>query len=181
MHAKIVRYQPNISFYLLSLDGEKEGRRSLSITNTITIANYLSPLPSPHSPLPTPVFPGEHSVKMPAMNARFIGESISVEWDKPPLYEKKPSCPARFTWGDETLEIVDLWKEWRDYERRGRRKNNMRPANLSRARKRGSWGVGRYYFRVQTADSRLFDIYYDRAPIGSDKRKGTWHLHQEII
>ena len=115
------------------------------------------------------------------MDARFIGEGITVEWDNPPLWEKKPTCPARIIWGEERLEIVELLTEWRNYQRRGRMANNMRPANLSRARERGSWGVGRYYFRVRVADARLFDIYYDRAPIGSDRRKGTWHLHQELL
>jgi len=115
------------------------------------------------------------------MDARFIGEGIAVEWDKAPLWEKKPTCPARIIWGDERLEIVDLWKEWRDYRRRGRMASNMRPARLLRAREKGSWGVGRYYFRVRVADSRVFDIYYDRAPVGSDRRKGSWHLHRELL
>ncbi|MDX1414491.1 MAG: DUF6504 family protein [Candidatus Promineifilaceae bacterium] len=115
------------------------------------------------------------------MDARFIGEAITVSWDKPPLWEKKPTCPDRLFWDDERLEIVELLTEWRDYKRRGRMASNMRPANLRRARERGSWGVGRYYFRVKVADSRVFDIYYDRAPVGTDRRKGTWHLHQELL
>jgi hypothetical protein len=37
-----------------------------------------------------------------------------------------------------------------------------------------------FYFRVQTEDGRVFDLYYDRAPKGSDHRKGKWFLFQEL-
>lgn len=72
-------------------------------------------------------------------------------------------------------------QEWRDYGRRGRMATNMRPENLKKAAKRGSWGVGRYYFRVQVADGRIFDIYYDRAPKGQAQRLGSWFLYREIL
>ena len=80
---------------------------------------------------------------------RFVGEPITVEFDKPPMFAKLPPCPAHFAWRDETFEIVANLQEWRDYGCRGRMANNMRPENLKKAAKRGSWGVGRYYFRVQ--------------------------------
>ncbi|NCF68730.1 MAG: hypothetical protein GWP61_22445 [Chloroflexi bacterium] len=115
------------------------------------------------------------------MEARFIGESISVEWDKPPFLEKKPTCPDRFIWDSQTLEIVELLSEWRDYQRNGRMGMNMRPEHLRRARERGSWGVGRFYFRVRVADGRSFELYYDRAAISSDRRKGAWFLNQELL
>ena len=111
--------------------------------------------------------------------ARFIGEAITVAFDRPALFIKKPVCPSRFVWGEETLEVVELLGEWRDYGRRGRMARNMRPENLERARKRGSWGVGRYYFRVRVADGRIFDIYYDRAPKGREERHGSWSLFSE--
>jgi len=114
------------------------------------------------------------------MEARFIGEPVSVEWDKRPLLEKKPTCPDRIIWDGETLEVVELLAEWRDYGRRGRMGSNMRPAKLLRARERGSWGVGRFYFRVCVADGRTFELYYDRAAQGSDRRKGVWFLNQEL-
>ncbi len=115
------------------------------------------------------------------MNARFIGEPVFVEWDKPPFLEKKPTCPDRFIWDDQTLPIVELLAEWRDNRRRGRMEVNMRPEHLRRALERGSWGVGRFYFRVLVADGRLFELYYDRAAISSDRRKGAWFLSQELL
>lgn len=112
---------------------------------------------------------------------RFIGEPITVEFDQPPLFAKQPPCPARFIWQDETFTIVANLQEWRDYGRRGRMANNMRPENLKKAAKRGSWGVGRYYFRVQVANGRIFEIYYDRAPKGLAQRLGSWFLNREIL
>ncbi len=112
---------------------------------------------------------------------RFIGESITVEFDKPPQFSKKPSCPDRIIWGKETINIEELLAEWRDYGRRGRMASNMRPANLAKTVSRGSWGVGRYYFRVLVADGRVFEFYYDRAPKSSDHRHGDWFLSREIL
>jgi hypothetical protein len=40
--------------------------------------------------------------------------------------------------------------------------------------------VGRDWFRVRTSDNRIFDLYYDRAPKGSDQRKGEWRLVKEM-
>lgn len=111
--------------------------------------------------------------------SRFILEAITVEWDKPPQTTKTPKCPDRFIWRDETLPIVELLEEWRDYGRRGRMASNMRPTHAARARIRGSWGVGRFYFKVRVVDGRVFDIYYDRAPKSSDQRQGTWFLNRE--
>ncbi|VAW43593.1 hypothetical protein MNBD_CHLOROFLEXI01-4278 [hydrothermal vent metagenome] len=123
------------------------------------------------------------------MLSRFVGEPITVEFDRPPLYAKLPPCPARFIWAEEAFEVVENLREWRDYGRRGRMANNMRPENLKKAAKRGSWGVGRYYFRVQVANSlpprrsgsRIFEIYYDRAPKGRTQRLGSWFLNREIL
>ena len=58
--------------------------------------------------------------------------------------------------------------------------HNMRPANLAKALKRGSWGVGRYYFRVVTKTERIFELYYDRAPKDVNDRLGTWFLDREL-
>ena len=112
---------------------------------------------------------------------RFIGEPITVEFDEAPPYAKKPVCPDRFVWHDETLLITANLQEWRDYARRGRMRLNMRPSNLAKAEKRGSWGVGRFYFRVQVSDGRVFDIYYDRAPKGQKQKLGSWYLYRQIL
>jgi len=110
----------------------------------------------------------------------FIDEQIRVEFDKPPLYEKKPDCPDRFIWQDEVYKITQLLAEWQDFQRHGRMARNMSPPHAAAASQRGSWGVGRFYFRVRTSSRRVFDLYYDRAPKDADDRKGAWFLFREM-
>ncbi len=113
--------------------------------------------------------------------SRFIGEEVAVEYDTPPMLEKRPGCPDRFTWEEEVFEIEAMLAEWHDYRRRGRMAQNMRDAHLDRAAQRGSWGVGRDFFRVRTAPGRVFELYYDRAPKSADDRKGNWFLYRELL
>ena len=113
-------------------------------------------------------------------SAHFIGQEIKVSFITPPVLEKKPGCPDRFIWQDTTFEISRLLDEWHDYHRRCRMAQNMKPTHLATAELRGSWGVGRDYYRVLTDSGRIFELYYDRAPKGSDHRKGAWFLFQEL-
>ncbi len=110
----------------------------------------------------------------------FIGEEIQVAFDTPPVMEKAPDCPDRFTWRDATYEVTRLLNAWQDFGRRGRMTLNMSAPHLMLAQRRGSWGVGRYYFRVETAEGQIFDLYYDRAPKDVDRRKGAWFLYREL-
>jgi len=111
---------------------------------------------------------------------RFIGETIDTHFDKPPTLEKKPGCPQGFTWRGERHKITEMHSEWHDYSRRGKMARNMQPQHAEVAKGRGSWGVGRDYYRVETDAGLIFDIYYDRAPKGVDKRKGAWFLYREL-
>ena len=117
---------------------------------------------------------------MNARPVRFIGESIDVEFDRPPALEKKPGCPDRFVWRAETYAITEKLSEWHDYRRRDRMAHNMRPEHAATASQRGSWGVGRDYYRVRTSAGRVFDLYYDRAPRNIRERKGSWFLYREM-
>ncbi|HEX2979891.1 MAG TPA: DUF6504 family protein [Anaerolineaceae bacterium] len=110
----------------------------------------------------------------------YIGEAIQPIFDQPPALEKKPDCPDGFTWRGETLRVVELLEEWVDYSRRGRMARNMQPQHAAVASSRGSWGVGRFSYRVRVADGRIFEIYYDRAPKDVDSRKGVWMLVGEF-
>lgn len=112
--------------------------------------------------------------------SHFIGETITVTFETAPALEKKPGCPSQFTWQGQNYLIVEKINEWHDYQRRGRMAQNMRPEHLARATQRGSWGVGRDFYRVRVSSGRVFDIYYDRAPKGSDQRKGQWQLYCEL-
>ena len=116
---------------------------------------------------------------MQAEPMQFIGEPIEVHFEKPPALEKAPTAPSSFTWGKKTYTIVSILAEWKDFERRGRMGRNMRPHNLRKAQLRGSWGVGRYYFRVAVISGEIFDIYYDRAPLSTSQRKGSWHIFRK--
>jgi hypothetical protein len=104
---------------------------------------------------------------------QFIGEAIETEFDDAPKLEKNPTCPNRFIWRERTYAIVELLSEWRDYGRRGRMASNMRPEHAAAAVQRGSWGVGRIFFRVLTDSKQIFDLYYDRAPKNARERKGV--------
>jgi hypothetical protein len=111
---------------------------------------------------------------------RFINQEVEVRFDQPQLLEKTPNCPDGFAWRDEQFQIVELISEWRDYHRQGRMARNMRPEHAATAARRGSWGVGQFYFRVRTQQGRIFDLYYDRAPKDVDRRKGAWFLDKEL-
>jgi hypothetical protein len=108
--------------------------------------------------------------------AHFIDQPITVSYDRPPLLSKKPDCPDGFTWQGRDFRITSMLSEWVDYERRGRMARNMMPIHAQTASLRGSWGVGRFFFRVETEDARVFDIYYDRAPKDSSDREGAWFV-----
>lgn len=107
---------------------------------------------------------------------RFIDEPIEVHFDTPPPLEKSPPCPDTFTWQGEDFRVSHMLAEWHDYRRRGRMADNMQPAHAQQAVMKGSWGVGRFYFRVEVEDGRIFEIYYDRAPGNARHRKGSWFI-----
>ena len=107
---------------------------------------------------------------------RLIDEAIEVIFTNVPLLEKKPECPRAFVWRGETYSIVEEMSAWEDYRRRGKMDRNMEPAHLRRAIRVGSWGVGRFYYRVRVSSGQIFEIYYDRAPLNASNRKGNWFI-----
>ena len=110
----------------------------------------------------------------------FISERVEPFFDEEKGFEKRPLCPSGFEWRGHAYRIEECSREWRDYARRGKMGHNMRASHLESAEKRGSRGVGRYYFRVRIDDGRVFDLYYDRAPRDTQDRKGSWHLLREM-
>ena len=111
---------------------------------------------------------------------RFIGDEIEVAFDEPPALEKTPDCPSAFTWKNEEFRVIESVGEWSDFTRRGRFSRNMQPGHASVASKRGSWGVGKFFFRVRVEGDRFFELYYDRAPKDARQRKGSWYLRSEL-
>lgn len=122
----------------------------------------------------------KNEVDMGDIPLRFIGERIQVQFDQAPTFLKKPGCPDRFVWDGETYRIVETLSERKDYGRRGRMVRNMSPIHAVMATRRGSWEVGRFYFRVRADTGQVFELYYDRAPNNGDDRKGAWFLFQEM-
>ncbi len=110
----------------------------------------------------------------------FIAEPIEALFDTPPALEKRPGCPNGFVWRGQAHRVIEMLKEWHDYRRRGRAALNMAPAHAAVAEGRGSWGVGRDYYRVRVEDGRAFELYYDRAPKGAGRGKGAWFLWREV-
>lgn len=112
---------------------------------------------------------------------RFISEPIEVYYTERPLFSKTPGCPDGFAWRGHTFEILDVLSEWHNFARRGRMAKNMRSTHSAAASKRGSWGVGQFYFRVRVTGDEIYDIYYDRAPKDSSDRAGAWFIDKELV
>ncbi|MFZ6031105.1 MAG: DUF6504 family protein [Chloroflexota bacterium] len=110
----------------------------------------------------------------------FIEEPIEPVFEREPALEKTPPCPQAFRWREQVYTICELLSEWHDYTRRGKMARNMQPQHAAAAARRGSWGVGIFYFRVRVESGQVFDIYYDRAPQSVDERKGAWFIYREM-
>ncbi len=110
----------------------------------------------------------------------FINEPIEVIFLSTPVIEKKPVCPEKFIWRGVVFPVLEMISEWHDYNRHGRMARNMQPQHAAVATKRGSWGVGIFYFRIKTDQNRYFDIFYDRSPKDIDDRKGKWYIYREV-
>lgn len=113
---------------------------------------------------------------MESLPLSFIDEPIEVYYRQQPALEKSPTCPDAFTWREQVYPIEEMLETWVDYTRRGRMARNMMPAHAATASRRGSWGVGRFHFRVRVVGGRIFQLYYDRAPESAGDRKGHWFL-----
>ncbi len=113
--------------------------------------------------------------------ARFIDEPVTVYFDVLPAYIKRPHRPDAFDWRGRRYMVTEGLSEWHDFRRRGRFASNMRPEHAAAATERGSWGVGRFYFRVRTEEGRVFDLYYDRAPRNNTDRDGSWFVYREMV
>ncbi len=110
----------------------------------------------------------------------FYDEHIDVIFNTPPVHEKTPPCPNGIIWNGKTFQITESLSEWVDFSRRGKMANNMRPEHAAVASTRGSLNVGRFYFQVKVDSGQIFEIYYDRAMKGVDRRKGEWFLYREL-
>jgi hypothetical protein len=110
----------------------------------------------------------------------FHSDPITVSFTRRPSLKKTPSCPAGFTWQNKTFEIQSCIHEWKEFSRRGRMARNMQPQHAEAASQHGSWGVGRFFFTVETTSGRYFRIYYDRAPKDAFDREGQWILMAEL-
>ncbi len=112
--------------------------------------------------------------------SKFIAEPITAIFYQKPAHKKSPPCPNGFEWRDKIFSIKNCMSEWKDFARKGKMTRNMQPQHAEIAEQQGSWGVGRFYFEVQTKDGRFFRLYYDRAPKNAHDRNGSWILLAEL-
>ena len=75
--------------------------------------------------------------------------------------------------------MIEKISEWTDFEPRGRVRHNLHTGQALSAGS-GSFGVGRFYFRVRTAGGKILDLYYDRQVKDADDRLGHWYLYREL-
>jgi hypothetical protein len=113
----------------------------------------------------------------------FYADEIEVRFDQEPVFEKKPGRPSAFAWRGHEYLVVEVLKEWHDYRKRGKSEVLYERERgsywVKKSQRRGSWGVGRDYYRVRTDGGEVFDIYYDRAPKGRDG-SGQWILSRQM-
>ena len=114
------------------------------------------------------------------MDVRYIGKEIIPGYTNGVLFVKDPACPDFFMQDQQIYVVKQVLSEWRDYQRKGNKTHNMRESHLQRAHLKGSWGTGRYYFRVETECGHTFEIYYDRTPSSRQNKFGHWVLFKEI-
>lgn len=117
------------------------------------------------------------------MPMEFYVDQIEVRFERQPVLEKRPGLPAAFTWRGREYVIAELLQEWHDYRKRGKSRTLYERERgaywVKKAEGRGSWGVGRDFYRVRTESGEIFDIYYDRAPQGGEKI-GQWILSRRL-
>ena len=107
---------------------------------------------------------------------QFICEEIHAGFEKDFFLEKNPPCPNYILWRGKAIRLIEIISAWDDFSRSGKQARNMRETHLERASKKGSWGVGRQYFKVKDMDDRILVIYFDRAPKDAVDKKGRWIL-----
>jgi hypothetical protein len=111
-----------------------------------------------------------------SMVKQFIDEEIEVVFGKEFILMKKPPCPQAIIWRGKKIFVKELISSWEDFSRKGDMARNMHKEHLLRARRKGSWGVGRFYFKYKDEIGRTVTIYYDRSPKSASDRKGKWVL-----
>ncbi len=116
-----------------------------------------------------------------ALPIRFIGERIEAIYKLEQVRTKNPGCPDAIRWRSTEYTITKIINQWTDFSRKGNMQRNMSEAHHSRAEIKGSWGVGKVFFRVQVHTGQDFEIYFDRAPQNVLDRGGGWFLLQEHI
>jgi len=110
----------------------------------------------------------------------FHSEPIEVIFNAPPAWKKTPPCPNAFIWQGISYEVKRSLKEWKDFGRRGKMARNMQPQHAEAASQHGSWGVGKFFFTVETTSGQFFRLYYNRAPKDAHDRDGHWILMAEL-
>lgn len=97
------------------------------------------------------------------MSRRFFGQQITVERDQ------ETREPTSFSFKDETHDVTLIMTSWQDYGMPSDgRKHTWRQRHH------------RNYYRVQTADGRVFEIYYDRGVSMDSPKYMRWYVTKEL-
>ena len=97
------------------------------------------------------------------MSRRFFGQQITVERDQ------ETREPTSFSFKDETHDVTLIMTSWQDYGMPSDgRKHTWRQRHH------------RNYYRVQTSDGRVFEIYYDRGVSMDSPKYMRWYVTKEL-
>ena len=93
--------------------------------------------------------------------SQFLSEKIEV------VFDKKRGVPLSFIWNKKEYIITGLIAVWQDW---GFPKGSPKAKN---------WRLRhhRNYYRVQTEEDEVFEIYLDRK---TKNEEGEWYLYQKI-
>ncbi len=109
---------------------------------------------------------------MPGPGERFVGCQVAVCLPPGHYPRRDPPAPLSFTLQGQVFDVLEVLQEWWDYTNLSPAQRTYRPSYHRSSARRGSFGLGRHYFRVRTSCG-VFLIYYDRRPTPSS-RGGSW-------
>ena len=97
------------------------------------------------------------------MARRFFGQVIEVERDD------ETRAPTAFSFGGERHAVARVLTSWQDY-------------GFPNDGRRHTWRQRRHrnYYRLQTADGRRFEIYYDRGVSLDSPNYMRWYVTEEF-
>lgn len=76
----------------------------------------------------------------------------------------EPGLPAGFTWRDETFEVVEIIRVWKESSREG-------------SAAQGELYLRRHYYQIHMSDDSIWTVYFIRQTPKSGNPKQRWFLY----